>query len=354
MTPKRPPHKQAPVNECGSCVKIDSVLRQHQRRALGQPLTGAAIAAAAGISRQKTLVHVRYLIECGWLEVDGRTPVEPCPATPTTAAASHRSSPLEWATDLPLSCRTCGRIMVVLASQAGGEWHVQLREVEIAAAIGISERVTREHIAALSGRRPHARHALEAPLLRGERIPETGGRGGLQWVFLDGKKREGSLVDLYTPEEYRALRNIALDVLAQAPLITAKMNARERTGAAELLVIPRLHIGYPPAEILDAMTYSTDHEKTVTGHAYGLIRWRLDERAPLTGYVAKAQESYDPTPVVRDCAGRCGGRIKAPKHITHCEDCRLREAAGISIDVVDEFEARRLRALRLTGQAVRA
>ncbi|MGW2587524.1 MerR family transcriptional regulator, partial [Streptomyces virginiae] len=31
--------------------------------ALGQPLTGAAIATAAGISRQKTLVHVRYLIE---------------------------------------------------------------------------------------------------------------------------------------------------------------------------------------------------------------------------------------------------------------------------------------------------
>ncbi|MFF4450910.1 hypothetical protein [Streptomyces sp. NPDC001502] len=353
MTQTRPAHKQAPPTACGSCVRIDAVLRQHARRALGQPITGAAIAAAAGISRQKALVHVRYLIECGWVEADGRTPVVPCPATPTTAAAAQRRSPLEWAAGLPLSCRTCGRIVIVLASQAGDDWHVQLAEQEIAAALGIAERTVRDHVAALTGRRLHARHAQEAPFLRGERVAETGGRGGLRWVFLDGKRRDGALVELYTPEEYRALRNIALDVLAQAPLLTAKMTARERTGAAELLVIPRLHIGYPPAAVLAAMTYSTDHEETVKGHAFGLIRWRLTQRAPMTGYVALAQEAYDTTPSVRDCAGGCGGRFKAPQHITHCADCRRREAAGISIDVADDAIARRLRQMRLTGETLR-
>ncbi|MGW2587775.1 hypothetical protein ACWCYZ_42065 [Streptomyces virginiae] len=353
MTQKRPAHKQAPPTTCGSCVRIDAILRQHARRALGQPLTGAAIATAAGISRQKTLVHVRYLIECGWVEADGRTPVVPRPATPSTAAAAKRRSPLQWAAGLPLSCRTCGRIVIVLATQAGDDWHAQLTTKELADALGITERPVREHLAALTGRRPHARHHQEAPFLRGERLAETGGRGGLRWVFLDGKRRDGALVDHYTRDEYRGLRNIALDVLAQAPLLTAKMTARERTGAAELLVIPRLHIGYPPAAILAAMTYSTDTAETVKGHAFGLIRWRLDERAPMTGYVALAQEEVSLTPFTRACAGGCGSSIRAPRHITHCEDCRLREAAGISIDIADDAIAKRLRQMRLTGETLR-
>ncbi|MFD8147346.1 hypothetical protein [Streptomyces sp. NPDC059708] len=270
--------------------------------------------------------------------------------TSTTAAAAKRRSPLSWATNLPISCRACGRIIVVLASQAGDDWHVQLTEKEIAGAIGLTERPTREHLAALTGRRLHARHPQEAPFLRGERIAETGGRGGLRWVFLDGKKRDGALVELYTREEYRALRSIALDVLAQAPLLTAKMTARERTGAAELLVIPRLHVGYPPAAVLAAMTRPSDCETTVRGHAFGLIRWRLTQSAPLSGYVATAQEAYNPTPVVRDCAGGCGLPIKAPMHITRCADCRRREAAGISIEVAEDAIARRLQSMRFTGE----
>ncbi|WP_371594748.1 hypothetical protein [Streptomyces virginiae] len=345
MTVKRPAHKQSPPNECGTCVKIDSILRQHHRKALGQPLTGAALAAAAGIARRNVLVHVAYLVSCGWLEANGRTPVVPRPATATTAAASKQRPALKWATDLSLSCRTCGRLMVALASQAGeGEWFVQLTEAELAAALSIAVRTVRDHVAALTGRRPHANHAQEAPLLRGERLPESKGYGGLRWVFLDGKKRDGSLTELYSKEEYRALRSIALDILAQAPLITAKMTARERTGAAELLLIERLHVGYPPAELLAAMTDPRDNEKTVKGHAYGLIQWRLDQNAPKYAYVAKAQDTFDPTPVWHDCP--CGKPIREPAHVTLCKNCQRREAAGISLDVELEAEAREYRRLR--------
>ncbi|MFJ6701127.1 hypothetical protein ACIQM4_34440 [Streptomyces sp. NPDC091272] len=344
-------HTQRPPNECGSCQKIHSILRQHKLRALGQPPTGAAIATGAGISRRKALVHVAYMVECGWLEADGRTPVIPVPATPATAVASEQRSVLRWAADLALSCRTCGRLMVVLASQAGGAWSVQMGQSDIASALGISERRTRDHLAALTGRRPHARHPQSGPLLRGERLPETGGRGGLLWVFLDGVARPGSLAEFYSREEYAELRHTALEILSQVPLITSGMNARERTSAAELLVIPRLHVGYPPAVLLAAITDPGDFEGVVRVHAYGMIRWRLRERCPETGYVATLKETLDTTPVVRDCAGGCGRPIKDTLAVTHCVDCRRREAAGITLDVALETDARRLRVMRWMAEA---
>ncbi|MEV0097360.1 hypothetical protein [Streptomyces sp. NPDC050738] len=304
------------------------------------------MAAAAGISRRKALLHVAYMVECGWLKEDGRTPIEPLPGTPAATEAAQQQTALRWATNLSLSCRTCGRLMVVLATQAGGAWHVQVSEPDLSTALGIAERTTRDHIAALTTRRPHARHPQAGPLLRGERLPDSGGRGGLRWVFLDGKTRAGSLTDSYSPEEYRALRSTALDILAQAPLITSRMTARERTGAAELLIIPRLHVGYPAAAILAAMIDPNDHEGTVRTHAYGLIRWRLAQRAPESGYVAKAQDTYDPTPIVHDCAD-CGFPVRAPLHVTLCGDCQRRIAAGLSLDVVEGAEAKRLLARRV-------
>ncbi|MFD3941087.1 hypothetical protein ACFWSP_40145 [Streptomyces sp. NPDC058618] len=335
-------HRQVSPRECGTCTKIHSVLIQHQRRALGQPLTGAGIAAAAGISRQKSLIHVAHMVEWAWVAADRRTPIVQAAAAPLPV---RTGAPITWATDAALSCRTCGRVLLLLASHAApGDWFTQMSESDMAAALGIAERTLRDHLAALTGTRPHARHTLEAPMLRGERIAETGGRGGLKWVFLDGKARTGSLADDYSAEEYRALRTVALDILAQAPLITAKMTARERTSAAELLIIPRLHLGYPPAVILEAMTEPSDHEETVTSHAYGLIRHRLKKKAS-GPYVASAKLTYDRTPVVHDCAD-CGLPISAPLHVTHCGDCRRRAAAGLSLDVVEDAEARRLRSLR--------
>lgn len=343
MTEKRTAHKQSPPSECSTCIKIHAILSEHHRKALGQPLTGAAIAAAAGISRQKVLVHVAHQISCGWLEADGRTPIKFWPVT--TAASSEQNPSLKWATGLDLSCRTCGRLMVALAAQAGkGEWSVQQEERELASALSIAGRTLRDHVAALTGSRPHARHAQSGPLLRGERLPETFGHGGLLWVFLDGEVRAGSLAKDYSKAEFLALRNIALGILAQAPLITAKMNARERGSAADLLLCPRLHVGYPPAVILDAMTDPRDHADTVRSSAWGLIRNRLDRKAPKKAYVATAQDTFASTPVWHDCP--CGKPIKEPVHVILCKDCQRREAAGISLDVALEAEAREMRAIR--------
>lgn len=324
-------HASTPPASCGTCTKIHTVLAQ--RRALGQPVTGAALAAASGVSRRAVLTHISYLIECGWVAADRRTPIpQPGDAPP---APARPDTPLVWATDAALSCKTCGRILLVLATAAGpDQWSVVMPEHELAAALGVTDRTVRTHLAALTGRRPHAHHPQSGPLLRGELVPDTGGRGGLRYVFLDGQVRPGSSAETYTAEEYRALRVQALDVLAQVPLLTAHLTTRERTRAAELLVIPRLHLGYPPAALMEALVDPQDTHLRVHTSAYGLIKWRLEQRAPLSGYVAPAKETYDPTPVVHDCAD-CGLPIKAALSVTRCRTCHLRERAGISADVAD-------------------
>jgi biotin operon repressor len=335
-------HAQTPPAECGTCTKIHAVLLAHQRKALGQPLTGAAIAAAAGVSRQATLTHIAHMIECGWIAADRRTAIKQGTAAPLPA---RTGTPLQWATDAALSCRTCGRLLLVLATAAApGEWFTRMSELEIASALGIGERAVRKHIAALTGRRAHATHPMEAAFLHGQRIPGTAGRGGLQWMFLDGKARPGALTDDYSREEFAEMRSVALDVLAQAPLITSGMNARERRSAAELLVCPRLHLGWPPAAILAAMTDPGDHEETVKGHAYGLIRWRLDERAP-GAYVASAALTYDRTPVWHDCTD-CRDPFHAPVDVVLCPKCYRRERAGISLDNELDADAREYQRIR--------
>ncbi|MER5890749.1 hypothetical protein ABT160_43600 [Streptomyces sp. NPDC001941] len=315
------------------------------RRAKG-PLTGAALAATVGIARQNVLVHVRHMVECGWLEADGRTPIEPLPAAPDVVQAARRATPLRWASDLSLTCRTCGRLMLILATQARDEWSVQRTMEELATALGRSERITREHVAALTGRRPHAAHPMLGPLLRTERVPESQGRGGLRFVFLGGLTRPGSVAADYSLEEYAELRRTALGVLAQAPLITSGMNADERRSAAELLLIPRLHVGYPPAVLAEGIRRAGDHEGTVTGHAYGLIRWRLDQVAPASGYTPTAQSVQAPERVLHECAD-CGNPFRALPDVAHCPGCTRRRAAGISLDVALDAEALEYQAMRV-------
>ncbi|MEV5887685.1 hypothetical protein AB0L74_34505 [Streptomyces sp. NPDC052020] len=335
MATRSTTHAARPPASCGTCTKIHTVLLQ--RRALGQPVTGAAIAAAAGVSRQVALIHIRYLVECGWVAADRRTAIpQTAPAPPPPARSG---TPLTWATDAALSCRTCGRILLILATAAGGEWSVVMPEHDLADALGVTGRTVRTHLAALTGRRPHAHHTQAGPLLRGELVPETGGRGGRRFTFLDGQVRPGSSAETYTAEEYSALRVQALDVLAQVPLLTQHLTARERTRAAELLVIPRLHIGYPPAAIAEALVDPTDLQLKVHTSAYGLIKWRLEHRAPLSGYVAPAKETYDPTPRVHDCAD-CGLPINAPVSVLYCRTCKQRRAAGISIEVAEAHPIR--------------
>ncbi|MEV4928062.1 hypothetical protein [Streptomyces roseoverticillatus] len=321
-------HSNTPPDLCASCRAAYGLLDRHHREQPDQPLTGAAIAEALGLSRRTALVHVGYLAESGLLGPDRRTPTgaglrtaEPRPALP---------SPVEWAATLSLTCRTCGRLMLVLTTAAGREWVTQMSESDLASALGVTGRTVREHMAALTGHRPHARHHLDAPLLRTERIPGTGGRGGLRITLLTGVIRPGSVAEDYSPAEYAELRTRALAVLDQAP-VAARMTARERVRAAELLIIPRLHTGYPAAAVLAAMTDPTDTPETAHTTAYGLIKHRLLKRAPEGPYVPTAREAYDLRPVVHDCAG-CGEPIKAALHITHCRDCRLRERAGISLD----------------------
>ncbi|MEU5446143.1 MULTISPECIES: hypothetical protein [Streptomyces] len=324
-------HTAQPPASCGTCTKIHSVLSQ--RKALGQPVTGAALSAAAGVSRRAVLTHISYLVECGWVAADRRTAIPQPGDTPPPPA--RPDTPLVWATDAALSCRTCGRILLVLATAAGpDQWSVVMPEHELAAALDLTGRTVRTHLAALTGRRPHAHHPQPGPLLRSELVPETGGRGGLRFTFLDGQVQPGSTAETYTAQEYAALRVQALDVLAQVPLLTADLTTRERKRAAELLVIPRLHVGYPPAAIVEALVDPKDTHLRVHTSAYGLIKWRLEQRAPLSGYVAPAKETYDPTPVVHDCAD-CGLPIKAPLSVAYCGDCKRRHTAGISLEVAE-------------------
>lgn len=326
-------HRQTPPSGCGSCVKIRSILVQHARRALGQPLTGAAIAAAAGIARQTALFHIAHQIECGWLEADGRTPVK-LPKAARSKAKAAFPPPLEWVADLALSCRTCGRLMVVLATNAKGAWTTQMSESEIARALGVTPQTVRTHIAALTGHRPHVRHPLPGKLLRGEMIPDTGGRGGLLWVFLGGRTITGSAALSYTPAEYAKLRTRALDLLARVEA-SAPMNGAERRRAAEVLIIERFQLGYTSTALLAAMTEPGDTATTAHTSAYGLIKWRLDVRAPLSGYVPTVPELLDPTPRVQEC--ECGKAFKARLSVTHCGPCRRRVAAGISLEVAEAF-----------------
>lgn len=324
-------HANTPPASCGTCTKIHTLLLQ--QKAPVQPVTGAALAAASGVSRRAVLTHIGYLVECGWVAADRRTAIPQPGATPPPPA--RPDTPLVWATDASLSCKTCGRILLVLATAAGpDQWSLVMPEHELAAALGVTGRTVRTHLAALTGRRPHTAHPQSGPLLRGELVPETGGRGGLRWTFLDGKVKTGSGAETYTVQEYRALRVQALDVLAQLPLLTKDLTKRERTRAAELLVIPRLHVGYPAAAIIEALFDPADTHLKVHTSAYGLIKWRLAQRAPLSGYVAPAKETYDPTPVVHDCAD-CGLPIKSPLSVAYCGDCKRRRAAGISIEVAE-------------------
>ncbi|MDJ0385198.1 hypothetical protein [Streptomyces sp. G-G2] len=181
-------HRQAPPSECGTCTKIHSVLIQHRSQALGQPLIGAAIAAATGVSRQVTLLHIGHMVECGWIAKDRRTPII---QTTIDRLPVRGGTPITWATGAALSCRTCGRVLLFLATHANpGEWFARMTASEIASALGMTERAVRTHTAALTGRRPHSCHPLEAALLHGQRVPGTAGHGGLQWTFLaDGKAR---------------------------------------------------------------------------------------------------------------------------------------------------------------------
>ncbi|MFJ4343634.1 hypothetical protein [Streptomyces sp. NPDC088915] len=340
-------HTAAPPSECGSCVKIHRVLVQHHRKGLGQPLTGAALAAAAGISRRATLLHVAHLVECVWVAADRRTPITgaaDAPA-PAPAAPAGPTSPLGWATTAGLSCRTCGRLLVILATAASGQWSVQTTESDLAAALDLTGRTVRTHLGALTGRRPHtAPHQITGPLLRTELVPGTAGRGGMKFVFLTGETALGSAAETYSRAEYAELRDRALKVLAQVT-ITAALPTRERTRAAELLVIPRLHLGYPDAVLVESMSEPGDRAGTAKVTAYGLIKWRLTQRAPLTGYVPAARDAFDPMPVVHDCAD-CGDPIHAPRHVEYCADCYRRRRAGISLEIVESAEAARLLAMR--------
>ncbi|MEV6682249.1 hypothetical protein AB0N09_36115 [Streptomyces erythrochromogenes] len=180
-------HTSIPPERCGSCVKILSILTQHHREHPGRPLTGAAIATAAGIARPTAVFHLSYLAECGRLEKDRRTPAKVEVASSQWAARS----PLDWAVSATLPCRTCARLLLVLATLAKGQWSVQARAEDIAAALGASERTAREHLAALTGQRPHARPQT-GPLLRAETIPGTAGYGGRLITFLSRPVCEGS------------------------------------------------------------------------------------------------------------------------------------------------------------------
>ncbi|MFE6744157.1 hypothetical protein [Streptomyces sp. NPDC057686] len=324
----RPAHRPIPHAECGTCAKILSVLVQHHRKGLGQPLTGAAIAAAAGLQRRATLVHIAHLVECQALGSDGRTPLllDP-PSGPEPIL-----TPLDWAARLALSCRACGRLLAILASIAGPDWSAQATVAELAQGIGLTDRPTRAHLDALTGKRPHGRHVLPGPLLRSEVIPGTRKNGGLRYVLLTGPITPGSEIEFYTAQEYAELRSRAYAVLSQAP-VAGLMPAHEKKRAAELLIIPRLHLGYPDGVVLEALASPEDTEKTAH-NPYGLIQWRLGKRAPLTGYVPTIKSAYDPTPRMHDCID-CEKPWKAPLHVQRCPKCELRHRAGISVEVAE-------------------
>ncbi|MFG2299177.1 hypothetical protein [Streptomyces sp. NPDC048603] len=327
----RPAHRAVSPAECGTCAKVLSVLG----RADAAPPTGAALAAAVGLRRRATLVHVAHLVQSGLLEADGRTPTAPPAPAPVQAGEAVVATPHDWATTASVTCRQCGRLLLILATLAGREWSVQVTVDELARALGITDRPTREHLAALTGRRPHRAHTQAGPLLRTERIPGTAGAGGLLVTFLSGRVVPGSEAEFYTPEEYEVLRRRGLALLNQAP-VADRMNSRERVRAADLLLIPRLHLGYPDAELLASMSSPEDTAETAHTTAYGLIKWRLDRRAPLTAYVPTAQSTYDPTPRMHDCVD-CEAPIRAPLHVLRCGDCRRRERAGISIEIAEAW-----------------
>ncbi|MGW7126668.1 hypothetical protein, partial [Streptomyces sp. NPDC054901] len=283
------------------------------------------------------------LVACGWVEADRRTPIIQTPAEPLPV---RQGTAMTWASEVApaLSCKACGRIVIMLASLARpGEWFTRMSASEIGTGMGLHERTVREHLAALTGERPHARHHQAHPLLHGERVAGTAGRGGLRWQFLGESRWAGSLAETYSRAEYRALERQALDLLSQAPLITWRMTADARTEAAKLLVA-RLHLGYPPAVLLERMTHPSDHADTARTGGGGLIWWRLREYAPLTGYVPSARETYDRTPVRQDCV--CGRPFWEPRHITQCPTCRRREAAGISLATEQDAEAREYQRIR--------
>ncbi|MER6257813.1 hypothetical protein ABT224_41500 [Streptomyces sp. NPDC001584] len=331
MTQKRPAHRSIPHTECGTCAKILSILLGQQRKELGQPLTGAAIAAAAGLQRRATLVHVAHLVECEALEPDGRTPrlVD----TPDVPGAIQ--TPLDWAANLALSCRACGRLLAILAAMAGPDWSARATVADLAQGIGLSDRPTRTHLDALTGVRPHARHMLPGPLLRSEVIPGTRKAGGLRYVLLTGLITPGSGIEFYTPQEYGEQRERGYAILAQVP-IAGRMPAHEKKRAVEKLIIPRLNLNYPDGVILEALASGGD--STETAHnPYGLIQYRLKTRAPLIGYVPTAKTAYDPTPRMHDCID-CERPWKAPMHVQRCPNCELRHRAGITIEVAEQWE----------------
>ncbi|MFJ3630481.1 hypothetical protein ACIPQ3_30755 [Streptomyces albidoflavus] len=331
-------HSNRPPGECGTCAKIHRVLVHHHRTALGQPLTGSAIAAAAGVARRTSLAHIAHMVASGWVDSDGRTPLVglPSPAPPEGPATGPEApsgdprSPLEWARSAAVSCRTCGRLLVTLATLSGSDWHVRVTEEEVADALRVTGRTARTHLAALTGRRPHTTHPQSAPLLRAELVPGSAGRGGLKFVFLSGETAEVAPVETYSVGEWSSLRERAARILAQVP-VAAGMPARERARAADLLLIPRLHVGYPESVLVAAMTEPGDTPTTAHTTSYGLLKWRLAQRAPAEAYRPAVAEQQA---MLHDCAD-CERPFHAPLRQERCGDCRRREAAGISIEVAE-------------------
>ncbi|MGY4974906.1 hypothetical protein ACWGCC_37880 [Streptomyces nigrescens] len=148
--------------ECGGCCRIWAVL--DDRHAKGEKITPAELSAAVELALSTTRVHLTVLVREGHVDVDRRTPLVRCGTRPRPLPESP--TPGRWAASLTIECRTCRRIVTVIAELAGPDWTTRsLAQAELAHHVGVTPKTLlrhlREHLSELVQREPSPRPRVE-------------------------------------------------------------------------------------------------------------------------------------------------------------------------------------------------